>query len=149
MKTIPMIAATWLAFAVSAVAGVLEFRTVAKPGEDFAIELPLGEESLKLRAPEDLTEADLKMAGVGFVPGQGNIIHLDFNEKGATKFFEITKKNVGKRLAIVVNGRVLMAPNLHEAIVGGRCQISGCESAKEAEQVAAALNEAAAKVSKD
>ncbi|QQL45287.1 SecDF P1 head subdomain-containing protein [Sulfuriroseicoccus oceanibius] len=149
MKTIPMIAATWLAFAVSAVAGVLEFRTVAQPGEDFAIELPLGEESLKLRAPEDLNEADLKMASGGFVPDEGNILHLDFNEKGAPKLFKITKENLGKRLAIIVNGKVLMAPNVMEPIAGGSGQVPGWESAKEAEEVAATLNEASAKVSKD
>lgn len=51
---------------------------------------------------------------------------------------ELTAANIGKPLAIRVDGRVVSEPHVHEAIVGGELQISGIDQA-EAERVAATL----------
>jgi preprotein translocase subunit SecD len=48
------------------------------------------------------------------------------NEKRrARKFERVTADNVGKRLAIVLDGVVYSAPNIQERIAGGRAQITG------------------------
>jgi protein-export membrane protein SecD len=62
------------------------------------------------------------------------VINFRFNGLGAKKFADATTRNVGKRFAIVLDGRVLSAPNIRTPITGGQGQISGSftpESAKE------------------
>ena len=44
---------------------------------------------------------------------------------GAKRFGRATTKGVGKRLAIVLDGKVISAPVIQEAIVAGSGQISG------------------------
>lgn len=49
-------------------------------------------------------------------------VKFKFNSAGARKFGEATRDNVGKRLAIVLDGKVISAPVIQSAIMGG----SGC-----------------------
>ena len=44
---------------------------------------------------------------------------------GANKFGRITAKNVGKKLAIILDNKIVSAPQIREAILGGSGQISG------------------------
>lgn len=55
------------------------------------------------------------------------VVDLEFNDKGTTKFAELTTKLVGKPMAIFFNGELTSAPVIREAITGGRAQISGGE----------------------
>ncbi|HJO93087.1 MAG TPA: protein translocase subunit SecD [Victivallales bacterium] len=66
-------------------------------------------------------------------------ISLEFNSKGAQKFGEVTSKNVGRRLGIVLDGTLYSAPNIQTAIYGGNASISGDFSQEEASNVATAL----------
>lgn len=52
-------------------------------------------------------------------------VSLTFNSKGAQIFADVTATNVGKRLAIVLDGKVVSAPVIREAIPSGQAQISG------------------------
>jgi len=52
-------------------------------------------------------------------------VSLRFNSEGAKKFGELTAANVGRRLGIVLDGKVHSAPNIREAIPSGEAQISG------------------------
>jgi preprotein translocase subunit SecD len=52
-------------------------------------------------------------------------VSLTFDANGARVFERITRENVGKRLAIVLDGVLHSAPQIKEAIAGGRAQISG------------------------
>ncbi len=52
-------------------------------------------------------------------------ISLAFNGKGTKDFADLTSKHVGERLAIVMDGEVLSAPNIREAIMTGTAEISG------------------------
>ena len=54
------------------------------------------------------------------------IITFQFDTSGARKFGEVTAANVGRPFAIVLDNEVISAPNIHEPILGGRGQISGC-----------------------
>jgi len=53
------------------------------------------------------------------------VVSIRFDTSGARKFGELTSKNVGKRFAIVLDGEVISAPVIREAIAGGSGQISG------------------------
>ncbi len=66
-------------------------------------------------------------------------VALNFNSLGAMIFFELTRENVGKRLAIVLDDRVYSAPVIREQIAGGRAQISGSFTSNEAKNLAIAL----------
>jgi len=50
---------------------------------------------------------------------------ISFNEEGAKLWAGLTGANVDKDLAIVFNDKVYSAPNVREAIKGGKCSISG------------------------
>jgi len=53
------------------------------------------------------------------------VVSLRFDSAGSRKFGDLTSKNVGKRFAIVLDGEVISAPVIREAITGGSGQISG------------------------
>lgn len=52
-------------------------------------------------------------------------INLVFNQEGTGIFASITGGNIGKSMAIVLNGTCLAAPRIQEAITGGKAQITG------------------------
>jgi protein-export membrane protein SecD len=54
---------------------------------------------------------------------QPNVM-VQFNPAGTEQFSELTKRNVGKRLAIILDDKVKSAPNLNEHIPSGRAQIT-------------------------
>jgi protein-export membrane protein SecD len=51
-------------------------------------------------------------------------VSIKFNTKGAKAFAEITKNNIGRRLAIVLDGTILLAPSIYAEIQGGEAEIS-------------------------
>ena len=55
----------------------------------------------------------------------GWVVHVNFDRQGASEFGKLTAANVGKRLAILLDGKVVSAPNLRSAILDGNCEISG------------------------
>ncbi|WP_172200520.1 protein translocase subunit SecD [Campylobacter sp. RM16188] len=71
------------------------------------------------------------------------VISFTLNAEGARIFGDFTGANVGKRLAIVLDGKVYSAPVINERIGGGNGQISGGFSVEEAHDVAIALRSGA------
>jgi len=66
-------------------------------------------------------------------------VSLTLNPKGAALFGSVTASNVGRRLAIVLDGKVQSAPVIREAIPSGQAQISGNFSVEEANDLAVVL----------
>ncbi|MFQ5464832.1 MAG: protein translocase subunit SecD [Thermodesulfobacteriota bacterium] len=66
-------------------------------------------------------------------------VSLTFDSNGGRIFERITSRNVGKRLAIVLDGKVHSAPQIKEAISGGKAQISGGFDYEEAADLAIVL----------
>ena len=60
------------------------------------------------------------------------VVNMEMNSEGATDWARITGANVGKRIAIMLDGVVFTAPNVKGKIPGGRSQIEGSESMEEA-----------------
>ena len=67
-------------------------------------------------------------------------IGLEFNDEGSKMFEELTRKNIGKRMAIYLDGGVISAPVVREAISGGKAQITGDFSLEEAKELVRRLN---------
>lgn len=91
--------------------------------------------------PTGLTGAQLKRAVVQFNP-QTNIpeVGIEFDAIGAELFSDITEKNVGKQLAILLDDYPVMAPMINEPIYGGTAAISGGFTAEQAKQLAVQLS---------
>lgn len=63
-------------------------------------------------------------------------VQLTFTDDGATKFYDATSANIGKRIYIVYDGEVVSAPNVKTAISGGTASITDMESFDEADNLA-------------
>ncbi len=70
-------------------------------------------------------------------------ISLKFKMAGAKQFGKLTSDNVNKKLAILLDGKVLSAPNINEPILGGNAQITGQFSYEEASLISLALRSGA------
>ncbi len=66
-------------------------------------------------------------------------VSLDLTSRGGKVFATLTEKNVGRRMAIVLDGVVKSAPVIRERILGGSAQISGSFSHEEASDLAIVL----------
>jgi preprotein translocase subunit SecD len=89
----------------------------------------------------NLTGNDLKQSAVGFNQNTGKPqVLLTFTSDGSQKFGEITKRVVGKRLAIVLDNLAIEAPNVNEPILGGNAEISGGFTIETAKTLATELN---------
>ncbi len=82
-------------------------------------------------------------AKVGFDRMNQPVINFTLNAEGSKIFGDFTAKNVGNRLAIVLDNKVYSAPVIRERIGGGSGQISGGFSVDEASDVAIALRSGA------
>jgi preprotein translocase subunit SecD len=67
------------------------------------------------------------------------VVGFEFNTLGAKQFADITKKNTGKRLAIVLDGKLICAPAIHNPILGGSGHITGSYTAESANDLALLL----------
>ena len=66
-------------------------------------------------------------------------VSIQFNAEGTRVFGQLTTENVGKRMAIVLDGAVYSAPVIREPITGGSCMIEGSFSNEEARDLALVL----------
>jgi preprotein translocase subunit SecD len=76
------------------------------------------------------------------------IISLAFNNEGAQLFAKLTKENIGKVLAIYLDGAPISTPVVREEITGGKAQITGVFTPDEAKQLVGRLNSGALPVGK-
>jgi preprotein translocase subunit SecD len=140
---------------------VLEFKMVDEdvlPEDALAGKLPPEDEVLYERTMDSVSNQVLRrtpyvlkkravMTGDLLTDAQVNIdqqynqpyVGLQFSSAGARKFAELTGANVGKRMAIVLDGNVYSAPVIRERIGGGRAQITGQFTMQEAKELAIVL----------
>ena len=114
---------------------VLKKKITSPDGRDFI------ESYLVKRKPErGLTGKYIKSAGVIRNP-VNNQPEIDFTltSKGADIFAEVTHDNIGRQLAIVLDGELVSAPVIQGEIPGGRGQITGNFTDKEAFELATDL----------
>jgi SecD/SecF fusion protein len=96
------------------------------------------EEKLVVRKKADIPGSMVSGAHA-FYDSQGWGVSLRFNSEGAKLFATLTQENVGKRFAIMLDGKVQSAPVIREAITGGNAQITGNFGEQEARNLASVL----------
>lgn len=110
-------------------------------------EIPFGMDQIMENKPlkTNLTGKDLKSAKVIFAQdGTGQPqVQLNFKEEGTKKFADITKRNVGKPVVIVLDNEIISFPRVNEAILNGNAVITGNFTIPEAKKLAIALNSGA------
>lgn len=91
-----------------------------------------------------LSGKQLKHAQVTFDQRTGRPeVSLQFNEEGTALFAAITKRNLGKPVAIFLDGAPISIPTVQSEITDGNAVISGTFSAQEAKLLATRLNSGA------
>ena len=118
-----------------------ERMTVVQPGVDAK-----AAETLYVQKKVLLDQTDLKSASVITNQPPGKLrIDITFTDAGAKRFAEVTRQNIGKRLAIIIDGRLFSAPTINSEIRDGKAQITGNFSEQEANDLAAKINQSVTK----
>lgn len=88
-----------------------------------------------------LSGEHLKKAAVVFDQKTGfPIVSLQFNDEGAKLFEDITGRNIGKQVAIFLDGAIISAPRVNEKISGGNAVITGNFTVADARDLTKRLN---------
>lgn len=118
---------------------LLEFKLLVDEAS-----IPVGStatEPVQMFTPTDLTGRLLERAQLDFDPSTRQaIVNLTFNSEGKELFAKITSENVGRVLAIFLDGEMISAPVIREEIRDGKAQISGQFTAEEASLLVRNLN---------
>jgi protein-export membrane protein SecD len=96
-------------------------------------------------ASTGLSGKNLKSASVQF-KSQGLSepeVSLKFDDEGTKLFADITKKNIGKRVAIYLDGEIITAPTVQSEILNGEAVVTGNYTVEEAKTLVKRLNEGA------
>ncbi|HBH27401.1 MAG TPA: protein translocase subunit SecDF [Desulfofustis sp.] len=96
---------------------------------------PILLENKVLMTGDMVKDAQVRVGGTFNEP----YVSIDFTSRGGTLFADITEKNVGRQLAIVLDGNVRSAPRINERILGGAAQITGRFNHEEAADLAIVL----------
>ena len=105
------------------------FLNGERPGERFAVRRRVEVDGANLsdaRASQDSRNAEW-------------VVNFTFDSIGTRRFSEITRANVGRPFAIVLDEKVITAPVIREPITGGRGQISGSFTVRSANDLAVLL----------
>ncbi|KKS48771.1 MAG: Preprotein translocase subunit SecD [Candidatus Azambacteria bacterium GW2011_GWF2_42_22] len=122
---------------------ILEFRLEKSGAEEFVSTIASGTPIAldDVFYPAELTGRYLAHASVEFDPQTGvPLVGLEFTSEGALLFAKITHDNVGKPLAVILDGSILSAPVIQSEITGGKAQITGNFTPKEAKALVRNLN---------
>lgn len=94
--------------------------------------------------PTNLTGKDVKKASLTFSSQDGKPqVALSFTDKGTKLFAEITKRNINKPLAIVIDNQLITAPIVQQEITDGNAVITGNFTVDEAKKLSIAINSGA------
>ncbi len=90
---------------------------------------------------------DLVNAYAGYDNRTGGVgeraVEFEFNSKGAAAFARVTRENIGKPFAIILDNKVISAPVIRSEIPGGRGQITGNFNLDEVNRLALLLRSGA------
>jgi preprotein translocase subunit SecD len=113
---------------------------VAPPGVDFMTVEGRGGGKIAVRRRIEVDGANLTDARAGQNSQTGQwVVNFTFDSTGTRRFGEISRANVGRPFAIVLDDKVISAPVINEPITGGRGQISGNFTAASANELAVLL----------
>lgn len=91
-----------------------------------------------------LTGKHIKKATVTFDQQNGQPqVALSFSPEGSKLFAEVTKRNIGKPVAIIIDNSLISAPVVQQEIIDGNAVITGSFTTDEAKKLAIAINSGA------
>ncbi|MFA4999943.1 MAG: preprotein translocase subunit SecD [Patescibacteria group bacterium] len=126
---------------------ILEFKEAAEQSSEQTLDPESGEINIDLGEEwknTELTGKYLKRASVQFNPNDSSPeVSLEFNAEGAQLFEDITGRNIGKPVAIFLDGYIISAPTVNDKITGGSAIISGNFNLEEAKLLVKRLNSGA------
>lgn len=99
---------------------VLAFQKTTNAKGDILEQVPFVVEEVSKLTGEELQDASTQIDPQKNEP----YVSMNFKAQGAKMFETITGNNVGKRLAVILDGNVYTAPNINQRIAGGRAQIT-------------------------
>lgn len=85
-----------------------------------------------------IEDAQMRLSQSGVTAGQATV-QVEMNNEGSREWARITGVNINKRIAIVLDKKVHMAPVIRSQIFGGATVIEGMDSIQEAEDIAIVL----------
>ena len=107
----------------------VEFLDGEQPGQRYPV-----------RRRIEVDGANLSDARTGQNPQTGEwVVNFTFDSVGTRRFAEVTRQNVGRPFAVVLDNKVITAPVIREPITGGNGQISGSFNAASANDLAVLL----------
>ncbi len=124
----------------------LNFRIVAENSSEFGSDKLISENGEELPVSKRII-----MSGDNLVDSQPRLdnqnnqpsVSFTLDRLGAQKFGKVTTNNVGKRIAIVLDNKIISAPSIREPITGGQGNISGNFTFQEATDLALLLRSGA------
>ncbi|HSB43031.1 MAG TPA: protein translocase subunit SecD [Methylomirabilota bacterium] len=122
-------------------------RTGPPPGTEILYQRRIDKQTREERKTPFLVQKKASITGADVATARVSIdqntsepyVSVDFNAAGARAFAELTEANVGRRLAIVLDGNVHSAPQIRERIPSGHAQITGGFTTEEATDLAIVL----------
>lgn len=120
----------------SELVGITQKATVSENGQ-----LNVNIDANDLYKTTGLTGGQLKRASLVFDQQTAQpVVTLQFNDEGSDLFSELTRNNVGKVMAIFLDGQLISAPVIRQEIIGGTAQIDGQFTPEEARDLVNSLN---------
>ena len=151
-RILPVLAACFLSLAATDktafTPAALQFRLVVdNPTADSEpmtlVETPqhsMPPEVLNVQKDVLLDQTDVKSAAAARDRLGNPMIGIQFTSDGAKRFAAVTRENVGKRVAIVIGGKLYSAPRIMSEITGGKAEIAGAFTEQEARDLAARIS---------
>jgi preprotein translocase subunit SecD len=131
----------------------LEFKLVAQDADPEQIAqgrapagaqlLPMadGSGAIAVQRRAMISGENITQASQGFDSQTGEaVVNIRLDTAGARRFGRVTTEHVGKPFAIILDNKVLSAPNINEPIIGGSARISGGFTVETANELAIALS---------
>jgi len=100
---------------------------------------PAGVPAIAVKRRAILTGDELIDARQSYDQNNRPVVSISFSSAGGLKFARVTTENTGKPFAMILDGRVISAPNINEPILGGQAQISGNFTVASANELAISL----------
>ena len=120
---------------------------VAPPGSEifpYTEDSPFAGQSIAVRRLGGIRGDNLTNAQASVDPQTNEaVVNIQFDQQGGAKFARLTTENVNKPFAIILDDKVLSAPNINEPILGGSAQISGSFTTETANALAISLRSGA------
>ena len=114
----------------------VEFKAAQKEANDSLIAMSdmRSGDTLYVANNSIITNKDIEFASVDDQDGH-TVIELQMNNTGTKKLADYTENHIGSRVAIILDGELILAPTIRAPLTDGKAMITGNFTKKEAEKI--------------